>query len=93
MQTGQVGCDRHADHGNRNTWKLPLCFPTSGGGVGGEWGGTTYPLFTSVIPPLEEQNQLLPHHLVAEREQSCVQVCVTHQSDSYARPKRDTNGL
>lgn len=29
----------------------------------------TYPLFTSMIPPLEEQNQLLPHNLVAKIKQ------------------------
>ena len=39
--------------------QLPLCFPNS---------RDTYPLFTSVIPPLEKQNQLLSHDLVAERE-------------------------
>lgn len=29
----------------------------------------TYPLFTSMIPPLKKQNQLLPHDLVAEIQQ------------------------
>lgn len=29
----------------------------------------TYPLFTSVVPPFKKQNQLLPHDLVATREQ------------------------
>ena len=33
-------------------------------------GRDTHPLFTSVVPPLEEQNELLPHHLIAAREKT-----------------------
>lgn len=40
--------------------ELPQCTP---------YNRDTYSLFTRVVPPLEKQNQLLPHDLVAEIEQ------------------------
>ena len=45
-----------------NSWKsVPATLPFPG-------RGDTYPLFTSMVPPLEKQNQLLPHYLVTARE-------------------------
>lgn len=53
-------------------WVEPLMLCPEQAEIPGTWflnSRDAYPLFTSMIPPLEEQNQLLPHNLVAKIKQ------------------------